>query len=186
MSIDLTARVDVKIPGIPAIRSKDRSDANKFWAKTVDSVSANASTGNDWSGDWVTRGSTVDLPVGTLIVDCDVVKGAYDVALRVVLPNGKLRIVGGSTSKAWAQEMRKLAREWLAMPVRDRIVTAAKDYIADQEILPEAERDAAAIAIRRAWLADLESESRADPKADAVAKIKALMAEHGITPDDLR
>ena len=180
-SIDLNSRPTVKIPPIPYVRSKDRGTA-KFWARTVTAVPADASTGTDWEGEWLTRGSSVDLPVGSLIVDTDVISGSYDVALRLVVPDGALCILEGSTSKAWAQELRSVAKQWLAMSVRDRILTAAKDFVAansdhDDPIV------VAKIEARRQWIAALESPQ--DVRLDAIARIREIMAEHGLSIQDL-
>ena len=180
-TLDLNARPTVKIPRTPCVRSKDR-DGAKFWAKTVTSIPADASTGTDWEGEWLTRGSSVDLPVGSLVVDCDVVGGRYGVALRLVVPDGALRILEGSTSKAWAQELRSVAKQWLAMSVRDRILTAAKDFVAansdhDDPIV------VAKIEARRQWIAALESPQAV--RLDAIARIREIMAEHGLSIQDL-
>ena len=182
-TLDLNARPTVKIPRTPCVRSKDR-DGAKFWAKTVTSVPADASAGTDWEGAWLTRGSTVDLPVGSLIVDADVVAGHYDVALRLVIPDGALRIIAGSTSRAWAQELRAVAREWLAMPVRDRILVAAKAFVAENSDYDDPVV-VAKIEARRQWIAELEGEADHSPRCEAIARIRAIMAEHGLTVQDL-
>ena len=183
MAIDLTARPTVKIPTTPYLRSKDRA-GSKFWAKTVTHVPVDAVHGTDWEGDWLTRGVPVDLPVGSLIVDTDVIGGRYDVALRLVVPDGALRVLAGSTSKAWAQELRGVARRWLAMSLRERILTAAKAFIAENSDYDDPVV-VAKIEARRQWIAELEGEADHSPRCEAIARIHAIMAEHSLTIDDL-
>lgn len=117
--IDFSQRIDVKIPG---------SSATKDWCKELTAVDANATSGRDYEGEWVSVGSTADLPIGALLVHVDYVehrrrgRELNRARLGLVLPNGLLWWIHVSTSeKGWAQELRRPAREWMALTPAERI-----------------------------------------------------------------
>jgi hypothetical protein len=184
-TLDLAARVMVDVPA--------KSGRDKSWARVVDGIDRDATTGNDWDGPWLERGATVDLPVGTLVVDFDLDKDRkgrsdkddYSTGLRVVMPHGKLQVIDSSQKKGWAQELRAVGRKWLDMDVRGRILTACRMYLENHpEDVPGNSAINEGRRLRQAWIAALESP--ADPRAEAIAEIRTMMAEHGITADDLK
>jgi hypothetical protein len=235
------------------------------WVKTVGAVFERAKTGRDWAPlpgrpDFEQSGRLVDLPPGTLLIECDDVGSKRNplkrVDLSVVTLDGTLAwSVARISNNEWAIKLREIAREWLELDARARIVKAcrsearynrglktdAEDVIAKiDEQLPSFEStrnpnafhvpafsqqyrgpngpdsfDAmrAAIIEFRAGMVDKAIEERAkldeaaarwdaeadsleettddapapesDPRAAAIAAIRALMAEHGIDAAEL-
>lgn len=188
-TIDLTARVNAGIP---------KKSGDKSWAKIISHVDQNAKDGNDWSGDWAERGSTIDLPVGAIMVDCDVDydkkrrrdRDEWYTALRVLFPNGAWHTISISKIPAWGQEMRAMARKLLAMDVAERIKFTAEDYLKDN-----AEKRKTDIALdqrcelREEWISILTPKKGIPPhgkrKAAMIAKIKVIMTKYGIRIDEL-
>jgi hypothetical protein len=79
-----------------------------------------------------------------------------------------------------------VARKWLDMSPVERIVEASKGYLSETEAKKDLPDFAAARTLREEWIAELATPSIAiDPKSEAIAKIKALLVEHGITTADL-
>lgn len=236
--IDLTETVTVSIPG-----DRGRGD----WAKELTAVDAKAKDGTGYEGPWLSVGADADLEPGAvyLRVRKEDRRNRFLAVLVCVLPGqhaANYRIAESGEPKGWAQELRKGAREWLALPreercrraaaVRAEAVTAkaaelrallagvadgvraaaAEDkasYLVDlpgnrdwvywtkgdeatvaAAVAKVEGRVAAAVAACEAELADLRAIEAAaagtvDPKAAAVARVRALMAELGVTVGDL-
>lgn len=158
------------------------------WAKTVTSVAANAANGHDWAGDWLAVGCQVDLEPGTLYILCEKGRKNTDYTLKVVLPNGKTRSIDTSSEKGWGQQMRKVAREWLALSPETRIVRAAQERIDEIAHMDEEKRQTLAgdVETRTQWIAQYGGQSvPEDERTAALQTIRDLMAEHEITLDEL-
>jgi hypothetical protein len=232
------------------------------WVKTVGAVFERAKTGRDWAPlpgrpDFEQSGRLVDLPPGTLLIECDDVGSKRNplkrVDLSVVTLDGALAwSVARISNNEWAIKLRAIAREWLALDARARIVKACRSEArykrnlktnAEVEIATLDERLATyeqtknvndlymakfnqlyrgpsdfesvhpAILGYRAGLVEKAAEERAkldeaaarwdaeadsleemtddapasesDPRATAIATIRALMAEHGIDAAEL-
>lgn len=155
------------------------------WAKEILGVSANASTGHDWDGSWLTAGISIDLEIGAMYIECLKERKSTSYLLRLVLPNGHSRKIATSVSTGWAQEMRATAREWLALSNEQRIVRAANDRIKQiQGMSTEKQSELAGeITERREWIARFGGEI--DARSVAIEQIHALMAEYGIAANEL-
>jgi hypothetical protein len=100
------------------------------WCKLLSSVAERAKTGNDWTGDWLEVGKLADLEVGSLIV----VGGStgsrkYGVKtgqLYVVDPDGTPISISYVESNEWAVKQRETARKFLALPLHQRPIEAAR------------------------------------------------------------
>lgn len=180
-------RVMVEIPPVPR--------AGKGWAKLVEAVPEDAETGHDWQGVWLVKGTTVDLPIGAVVVDHDENRRGPSWRLSVVMPDGELAWADSSDSRGWAQELRAKARELLAFDSPEaRVRVEAGRTIARCESALEDAHDAERIRLRderesaREWLAaiDVDTVPSPDPERGvAIARCREIMLRHGITVADL-
>jgi hypothetical protein len=95
------------------------------WVRRVTAVPARAKTGHDWEGQWLRSRQLVDLPVGTLVAECDAVgsrRHPEDRVLLVVLgEDGDWYEVARHRGREWAYALCGVAREWLALTATMRV-----------------------------------------------------------------
>jgi pyruvate/2-oxoglutarate dehydrogenase complex dihydrolipoamide acyltransferase (E2) component len=179
---DLSTTVEVRLPECA-------------WVKTVTAVKETAKTGHDWAGTFLGAGRLVDLAPGDLLVYCEQVgtrsRPLKRATLALVLPNGKLQGIIYINSDEWAIELREDAWAYLALDPAARIVRLAEEYAESCRAKGGTPEEVAAAAAE--WDALAEAHRPAPgaapdpgPRDRAIAAIRALMAEHGIAPEDLR
>lgn len=123
------------------------------WVREVTAVDAKAKTGYDWTGEFMPVGAVVDLDPGALVANA--AEGGsrksptVTVKLRALLPNGKWHMIAESGGKEWAMELRKIAREWLALSESERAARALGEALTTEHarLAGRRERLAAARAI---------------------------------------
>jgi len=102
------------------------------WIKQITSVAERAKSGYDWQGDFLHSNQLIDLPIGALVADCDLVgsrKHPEDrVSLRVLMPDGSWHFVAQRDGKEWASSMRKIAREWLNLTPDAAVERAYREW----------------------------------------------------------
>lgn len=130
-----------------------------------------------------------------------------EVRLEVVLPDGALATYETSTAaKQWPRKLYPTAQHLLALGRHDRLRQAVRQHVVQLDILyqgllsrlaavpdgDDVQRDrldldlqrvGARLATFRGWQEQLAADS--NPRADAIARIHALMNQHGLTKEDL-
>lgn len=187
--------VTIAIPAESASRSKMQKKGWKCWAKWLSSVASPANDGYAYEGEFTTPGSTVEAQLGDVLLHVD---QSSDAGIAVLMLNRKgepyLKWMASAPSdgRKWCGPLASPARSLLAMTRDERIRHAAAKMLADN---PEWQDDPAKWSLAIAYysqLAGLETAeappqavAATDAKAQAVARVKALMAELGVTVEDL-
>ncbi len=174
--------VTVRIPGPTASRSKMQKKGWKCWAKWLSSVATPANDGYAYEGEFTQIEAHVEAAVGDVLLHVDQSDCA---AVGVVMLNsrgtGFIRWVdrANSDGRKWCGPLAKTARKMLAMSPEERIRHVAGLIAADR---PDDRTDEV-----QAYYANMASGDAqdTDPRTEALATIRGLMTEHGISVADL-
>lgn len=176
--------VCVTIPEASASRSKMAKKGWKCWAKVLSHVGTPANDGYAYEGTFVSPGTTIEARPGDVILHVDQSDTA-DIMVAMVNAGGKGFLwsidSADSEGRKWCGPLGRPARKLLAMPVEERIRHVAGEIAANRPASRSDEVQAYYEALARGPQAGSEPAGEPDARSEAIATIKRLMGEHGIT-----
>ena len=136
-----TQLINVEIPGPSASSSKMSKKGWKCWGKQLINVKSPANDGYAYEGEFVGISSTMELPVGDVILHVDQSSSAnIGVVMVNRLGQGFIEWVADASSagRKWCGLLAGPARRWINMTVEDRVRQVAQLYVERRdELEPE-------------------------------------------------